>query len=396
MSSPRRTTYLIAAACGLIVANLYYPQTLVGPIGHHLGMAPEHTGLIVTLTQLGYCSGLLLLAPLADLLENRRLAITLTLGCALALMLQGLAHSPAVFLLACYLVGLCSVTVQVLVPLTAHLASEERRGRDVGTVMSGLMTGIMLARPLASAVAEGFGWQSVFWLSALVTLATAGFLRLILPHRQPHVETNYPGLLASMARLYVTTPVLLQRGLYQGFMFGAFSVFWTAAPLYLGSPRIGLNQGQIALFALVGVSGAVAAPIAGALADRGKLVLVTVGSMLLVSLCLAITLLPCSGHTELGLLLGAAVGIDFGTTANLVVSQREIFSLNPAARSRLNGLFIATFFVGGAAGSALGAWAFAHGGWSLTAQCAGALPAAALLLFLVLEAGRRRRATSSK
>lgn len=387
----RRTTYLLAASCSLIVANIYYSQTLVGPISSSLGMSRESSGLIVTLTQLGYCLGLLLLVPLADLLENRRLSVLMTLGCALALLLQGSATSPAMFLLSCSLVGLGSVTAQVLVPLAAHLAPEGRQGREVGTVMSGLMLGIMLSRPLASAITQLAGWRAVFWISSALALGTAALMARTLPRRQPTGSSTYLQLLGSLARLYVSTPILLERGLYQGFMFGAFSIFWTAVPLYLASPALGLDQGQIALFALVGVAGVVVAPLAGAQADKGRLVQVTTAAMTTASACFLLTLLPWSGRAEILLLLLAAIGIDAGATANLVVSQREVFSLNPEFRSRLNGLFISTFFVGGALGSGLGAWAYARGGWEMTASYGATLPALALALFFVLESLRRRR-----
>jgi predicted MFS family arabinose efflux permease len=390
-------TYIMAAACGLIVANIYYSQTLVGPIGDQLGMSRQSSGLIVTLTQLGYCTGLLLLVPLADLLENRRLVVTLTLGCAFALALQGLAVSASFFLLASYLVGLGSVAVQILVALSAHLAPEERRGRVVGKVMSGLMLGVLLARPVASALAQSTGWKSVFWVSAALMVATAWLLARLLPQRQPGKTLSYGGLIVSMAKLYATTPVLRQRGLYQAFMFGAFSLFWTAAPLYLAAAPMGLGQGSIALFSLAGVAGVVAAPMAGAWADKGRLVMVTACSMLTVSLWFLATNLAVPGSSvSLGLLLAAAIGIDFGVTANLVVSQREIFSLAHDLRGRLNGLFISTFFLGGAAGSALGAWAYAEGGWPLTAYLGASLPATALVLFVFQESTRSRRLLKKK
>lgn len=380
---------MLAGACALLVANLYLSQTLVGPIGHALGMKEEGQGLIVTLTQLGYCSGLLLLVPLADLIENRRLSVALSLGCSLSLLLGASASNLAVFLLAAYLTGLCATAVQVLVPLASHLSSPERQGRAVGTVMSGLMFGIMMARPAASAVAQGFGWRAVFGLSSAIALLTSALLWRLLPSRVPRQESRYPQLLSSMVRLYIGTPILIQRALYQAFLFGTFSAFWTAVPLYLSSPSLGLDHGQIALFSLIGVTGVVAAPIAGALADRGKIFIVTVAAMLIVAGSFGLTLLPWQGSAELALLVAAAVGIDFGATANLVVSQREIFSLGAEVRGRLNGLFISTFFLGGAAGSAAGAWAYASGGWDLTALTGASLPVLALLAFLGIEAAKK-------
>lgn len=388
-SNERRQILMLAGACALLVANLYLSQTLVGPIGETLGMSEERRGLIVTLTQLGYCSGLLLLVPLADLLENRSLAVFLALGCSVSLLLGAAASNLTLFLLASYLIGLCATGVQVLVPLAAHLSAPQRQGRAVGQVMSGLMFGIMMARPAASAVAQGFGWRAVFALSSATALLTAVLLWKLLPPRVPQQKHRYLSLLTSMAKLYVGTPILLQRALYQGFLFASFSAFWTAVPLYLSSPALHLNQGEIALFSLIGVTGVVAAPIAGTLADQGRLFGVTVVAMLIVAISFGLTLLPCEGHSELLLLVVAAVGIDFGATANLVVSQREIFRLGDEVRGRLNGLFISTFFLGGAAGSALGAWAYARGGWDFTALTGSALPILALLAFFSIEAGKR-------
>ena len=380
---------LLAAASGLLVSNLYLSQTLVGPIGHALGMSQESRGLIVTLTQLGYCAGLLLLVPLADLVENRRLSAVLAAGCSLTVLTQGLTAQPSTFLAACFGVGFFASAIQILVPLAAHFSLPEASGRAVGTVMSGLMMGIMLSRPVSSAIAQLFGWKAVFGVSSAVALATAVGLWKLLPERHPETRQSYLQLIGSMAKLYVTTPILLQRACYQAFMFGAFSAFWTAVPLYLAGPELGLDQGKIAVFALIGVAGVVGAPLAGMAADRGYVLTVTIAAMLTVAASFALTLLPYSGWWKIGLLLVAALGIDLGATANLVVGQKEVFALGAETRSRLNGLFIATFFVGGALGSALGAWAFAKGGWELTALWGGALPITALVALAMVESYRR-------
>ncbi len=388
---PRGTTFLMAAACGLIVANLYYAQTLVGPIGRDLGMSPQSKGLIVTMSQMGYCLGLLLLVPLADLLENRRLIVAMTLTCAVALVLLSQVTQPFPFLVLSLLIGMASVAVQVVVPFAAHLASDERRGRVVGRVMGGLMLGIMLARPAASAVAEIWGWRAVFLCSSAVMLVSAGILWRWLPQRLPETDLSYSELVRSLANLLMDTPLLRERGLYQALLFGAFSLFWTAVPLYLAGPDFALSQGHIALFSLAGVAGVVAAPVAGILADQGRLVLVTIASMVLVSVSFLLPHVVSPGSSAyMGLLVLAAIGIDFGVTANLVVSQREIYSLNPALRSRLNGLFIALFFVGGACGSGLGAWAFERGGWSFTSFAGAGLPILALVVFAGLRWKRLR------
>jgi predicted MFS family arabinose efflux permease len=374
---------LFAIACGLIVANLYYGQPLVGPIASELGLSPAAAGLLVTLTQIGYGLGLLFIVPLGDIVENRRLVLTLIISCALALLSAAMVRSAPVFLAAAAAIGFTSVTVQILVPWSAHMASEANRGRVVGNVMSGLLMGIMLARPVASFVASLWGWHAIYLLSAAVMAALAVLLLFILPSRRPEAKLPYSKLLASLWWLARTQPVLQRRALDQACLFGAFSLFWTTVPLFLSSPAFGLSQRGIALFALAGVAGAIAAPISGRLADRGQSRAVSIVAMLMVAGGFLISLVAQDGSTlSLALLTIAAIVLDFGVTANLITGQRAIFALGAEYRSRLNGLYMASFFMGGAACSALGAWAYAHGGWMLACWAGLALPVVALAHFL--------------
>lgn len=379
----RSMTFFLAAACGLIVANLYYAQPLVGPISVELGMSPGSAGLIVTLTQIGYGLGLLLVVPLGDLFENRRLIVSMVGLVVLALLAAGLASTSTLFLLAALFIGLGSVAVQIIVPLSAHMAPEAMRGQVVGNVVSGLMVGIMMARPVASFIAQYSNWHTVFFLSAAVMVVLAIVLARVLPQRVPAGKTSYGALLASMGHLALNTPVLRRRALYQACLFSAFSLFWTTTPLLLGGPAFGLSQNGIALFALAGVAGAIAAPIAGRLADRGLSKPATAGAMAAVALAFIITHIGAEGSTlSLVLLTVAAILLDFGVSMNLVLGQRAIYALGADLRSRLNGLFMATFFIGGAIGSALGGWIFAHGGWPATAWAGLALPVLAFAYFL--------------
>ncbi len=376
---PRWLGLLLATACGLIVANIYYAQPLIGPIAAAIGLAPGSAGLIVTMSQVGYGLGLLLVVPLGDLLETRRLVLAALLVAILALLAAAMSNAAAPFLLASLFIGIGSVTVQVLVPYAAHLAPEATRGRAVGNVMSGLMLGIMLSRPVSSVLDDLLGWHAVFALSAAVMAALGLVLRLALPPRHPPPGLSYPALLASMATLVRRTPLLRRRATYHACLFGAFSVFWTTVPLLLAR-SFHLSQSGIAVFALVGVGGAVSAPLAGHAADRGWIRSGTVLSMLGVALAFAAMPMEERLGFRAGLvLLGAcAVLLDFAVTAHLVFGQRALFALGPATRSRLNGLYMATFFCGGAASSAAGAWAFAHGGWTLSCRLGLALPLLAL------------------
>ncbi|OBZ97089.1 MFS transporter [Pararhizobium polonicum] len=376
-------TLLLAAACGLIAANLYYAQPLIGPISTSLGLSPGAAGLIVTLTQIGYGLGLLFIVPLGDLFENRKLILSVMGLGTIAVVGAGLASTPLPFLASAFFIGLGSVAIQIIVPYAAHMAPEAHRGRAVGNVMSGLMVGIMLARPASSFIAEFLPWHMVFFISAVVLVILAMVLARALPPRIPQTGLSYGRLLASMGRLVVTTPILRRRSLYQACMFAAFSLFWTTTPLLLSGPEFGLSQGQIALFALAGAAGAIAAPIGGRLADKGWSYLATRLAMISVAVAFLIThVAPTGSLLALGLLTFAAVLLDFGVTTNLVLGQRAIFVLGAEYRSRLNGLYMATFFAGGAIGSALGGWLYAEGGWWAASMFGLALPACGLLYSL--------------
>ncbi len=375
----RALIFLLACSCGLIVANLYYAQPLISLIAPDVHLAPAAGGLIVTLTQIGYCLGLILLVPLADLLENRKLVLWVMAGGVLTLMAAAVAQSAAVFLLASFCIGLGSVAVQMLIPIAAHISPAEIRGRVVGTVMSGLLVGIMMARPIGSFIAASYGWRFVYELSAVAMVLLMGVLWRLLPVRTPVIQHRYVDLIGSLWTLLRDTPVLRRRAAYQALLFASFSLFWTAVPLMLSSPRFGLSQNGIAIFALIGVAGAVAAPIAGRLADRGKTHLVTGLSMVLV--VIAFLLAWLGGVYALGILLLAGVVLDFAVQANLVVGQRALFALGEHTRGRLNGLYIALFFLGGAVGSAVASICYSYGGWPLVCVIGAVFPLLALLLY---------------
>lgn len=383
---PAWLVLLMAAACGILVANLYYAQPLIGPISQSLGMSPAAAGLIVTLAQVGYGLGLLLLVPLGDLMENRRLVVSVVAACAVSLAGAAVSATAAPFLLSALAIGICTVAAQILVPFAAHLSPEPIRGRVVGQVMSGLLLGIMLARPLSSFIASMSGWHMVFVLSATVTAVLAVALWRLLPQRVPaHAGVRYGALLRSMGPLWLTQPVLRRRALCHAGLFSAFSLFWTAVPLHLAE-RFGMTQRGIALFALAGVAGALVAPLAGRLADAGQARPVLSRNIIRLALAMGAVAFPVSllgsGAMAIGALLAGAILLDAAVTLNLILSQRAVYALGDAIRSRVNGLFMAVFFTGGALGSALGGWAMAEGGWGLTAWVGFALPAAALIYAL--------------
>ncbi len=376
-------TMLLAAAAGIIVANLYYAQPLVGPIGAALGMPPGAAGLVVTLTQVGYCLGLLFIVPLGDLLENRRLIVSGLVATGAALAMAASANAAWQFLLAALAIGLGAVVAQVLVPFAAHLAPEATRGQTVGKVVSGLLLGIMVARPVASLLAGFGGWQAVFGIAAALVLLLAVVLHFKLPQRRPAAAQRYGALIASLWPVLANTPVLRRRALYHAGLFGAFSLFWTVVPQALSGPDFGLSQNGIALFALVGMAGAVASPIAGRLADGGHTLGATAIALAVGALSFMLPLFaPHSKPLALGVLAVAAIVLDAAVAANLVLGQRALFALGAEIRSRLNGLYFALFFAGGALGSALGGWVYAEYGWHAALVTGMLLPALALPAWL--------------
>lgn len=375
-----RLTFVFAVACGLMVANLYYAQALVGEIAPAMRLPPGIAGLVVTLTQIGYGAGLMLIVSLADLVENRRLILTMVGGAALGLAGVFLSRDAVSFLIFSFVTGFCSVGAQVMVPLAAHLAPDAKRGQVVGNIMAGLITGIMLARPAASALAAIAGWRAIFAVSAVLMVALGVALARLLPTRQPRPGMHYGQILSSSLSLLVRTPAIRRRTAYQTLLFATFNLFWTAIPLLLAQ-RFGLGQIGIALFALAGAGGALAAPIAGRLGDRGYIRAGTAAALGLAIIAMLAAGWAAAAH-GLILLAAMAVLLDAATQFNQVLSQRVIYAIAPEARGRINAVYMTCMFIGGAAGSTLASLTYAHGGWTMTALTGAALTGMALLLFL--------------
>nr|WP_313403761.1 MFS transporter [Pseudomonas sp.] len=373
---------LFALCCGAIVANLYYAQPIIELIAPDVGLSAERASLIVSLTQIGYALGLLFLVPLADLLESRRLMLITTAAALLCLLAAAFAHQPDLFLGLALLIGLSSVSVQMLIPLAVNLAPEASRGRVVGNIMSGLLLGILLARPLASVVAGEFGWRAVYLMAAALMLVITLVIATTIPRHAPSHSASYGQLLASLVHLLRRYPTLRRRALYQGLMFASFSLFWTVAPLELAR-HLGLSQQDIALFALAGAIGAVAAPIAGRLADAGYTWRASLVALILAPLAFAPNLLN-AGLGWIGL-IATAIVLDFAVQMSMVLGQRTIYALEPQSRARLNALYMTSIFVGGAIGSALASPVYERFGWSGTALLAAGLPLLALLVFIGKE-----------
>lgn len=383
-----------AIACGITVANIYYAQPLVGPISESFGLDLSSAGVMLTMVMFGYVVGLLFLAPLGDLVENKSL-ILITLGALIAsLLIAAAAPTAGVFIASTMLVGLTAVATQMILPVVAHLAPERRRGQIVGTVMSGLLFGILLSRPLATMVAGSFGWRAVFVMSAALMCGVLVLMMITLPRRQPEHSLNYARLIRSLWNLALTTRVLQQRATYQCLLYGSFSLFWTAMPLVLEQAPFSFGHIAMSAFLLSGAGGALIAPWAGKLADHGRGDLVTVSAMLLVLASFVVTWIGghAGGTTAVILFVIAGILIDAGTQGNVVAGQRAIYALASATRSRLNALFLAGAFFGGAVGSGFSGFAVARGGTTMIAVIGIGVSLVALALFGLEVATRKHSA----
>ncbi|MCI5078178.1 MFS transporter [Oricola sp.] len=374
------TTMLFAVACGALAGNLYYAQPLVALIAQSMGLSTTAESLIFTAAQFGYAIGLLFLVPLGDLFENRRLILAVMVMNVASL--AGLALAPGLSTLFAMIlvVGFTSTAAQVIVPLAASLAPAARRGAVVGNVMTGLFVGILLARPASSFIADHLGWRGVFALSAVLVTGLTIWGAFAIPRRVPQARHAYLRLIGSLAHLMATEPVLRRRTAYQTAMFSAFTVFWTASPIVL--LRQGYTPSEIALFALAGVSGVFAAPVAGRMADRG---FARPGTAVAIGLGLITFLIAWISQANFWALMVAGVLIDFGVQGNMVLSQRELYQLDEAIRSRLTAAYMTTFFLGGAVASALTSPVLTLFGWTGICLLGGLLPLTALAYFAVAE-----------
>jgi len=384
---------LFAVSCGISAANLYYAQPLLPQISRDLHVGSGRAALVITAGQVGYGIGLALIVPLGDILVRRRLVPGLLLVAAAALLAASVAPDITILIMAVTVAGLCSVAAQILVPFAASLAGDWERGRVVGTVMSGLLLGILLARTFSGLIAQAAGWRTVYVVAGGVVLVLSAVLNRRLPgeHRRPSMD--YSELLASVVHLMRTEPVLRLRSAIGGLTFATFNVIWTSlAFLLVGSPYH-YGEAVIGLFGLLGASGALAASFSGRLADRGLERWVTGGSLLV--LVGSIGLLAIGAHQLWALIAGIVVG-DLAIQAVHIQNQQLIFGIHPSARSRLTTGYMVTYFIGGAVGSATTGLAYAADGWSGVIVLGVCYSGSGLALWLASQAGLIHRRSKGR
>lgn len=390
--SPRplspRLLLLMSVATGLSVAGNYYAQPLLSTIAKDLGLGTAAATGIVTTAQLSYGAGLLLLVPLADLLERRRLIVVLMLLAAAGLATSALATGHLGLLAGTVIAGVCSVVAQILVPFAATLAAPEDRGRSVGFVMSGLLLGILLARVVAGGISSLFDWRMVYAFAAVSMTICAGGLAVSLPRCREDAGLGYARLLLSVAELFLQEPILRLRAVFGMLSFALFSLFWTPLTFLLKAPPYGYPDAAIGLFGLAGVAGAFAANGAGRLADRGK---GGIGTWIGLLGLLAAWLPLAFAQASLPALLAGALVLDLAVQLVHVGNQNAIYALRPQARSRLNAGYMTCYFLGGAGGSWLATTIYPTAGWHGVVTAGAGLAALGIVLGMV-----KRRAIAGK
>ncbi|WP_339381426.1 MFS transporter [Brasilonema bromeliae] len=364
----RSLVLIMAITCGTVVANLYYNQPLLVVIAQNLQASNHATGWIPMLTQIGYAVGLFLLVPLGDLMERRRLILMMLVLTSVALGAAAASLNLAWLLVASLAIGITSVSAQLIIPFAAQLAKPEHRGRIVGTVMSGVLIGILLARTVSGFVGASLGWRAMYWLASGLMIVLAVVLLRMLPKSQPSLRVSYPQLVGSLFKLIQQQPILREASLAGAMSFGAFSAFWSTLVFFLAQPPYHYGSEVTGLFGLVGVVGATAAPVAGKIADKRN-------PKITVALGLSITTLSflifwVFGYHILGLIVGVIL-LDLGAQSTHISNQARIFSLPLEFHSRLNALYMTFSFMGGALGSFLSAYAWSR--WEWHGVCAIAL-----------------------
>lgn len=371
--------FVMAVASGMSVANLYFAQPLLHTLARSFGVSNGAAGSIITMTQLGYALGLVLLVPLGDLLERRHLIARVLLGAVVALIAAALSPKLIWFDIACLFIGVTAVVAQVLIPFAAHLAHDADRGRVVGRVMSGLLMGILLARVASGFVSDVLGWRGVYWIAAGLMLVQALVLVRVLPAEPPQSRQRYGALLLSILHLVRDEPVLRRRIVYGMAVFASFSVLWTSLPFLLAPAPYAYSDSVIGLFGLLGVAGVLMASFAGHLHDLGHSRLTTGSALLLV--VLSFVFMGLWPYHVAAIIIGI-VFLDLGVQGTQILNQSSIYSLRPEARSRLTTAYMTCFFLGGAIGSAVAAAAFTHFGWTGVAVAGGGFGAIGFLYWL--------------
>ncbi|MED1266791.1 MFS transporter [Bacillus mycoides] len=391
--------FILAISCGSLAANIYYAQPIVQFIAKDLNISSDLSGSLTTFTQIGYGLGLFFIVPMADLFKSKKIIGGLIGLTILSLIGALISTNGIVFLLLTTIIGIGVCAAQMLVPLTMRIVPIEETGKYVGKVMSGLLIGIMIARPLSIGIADWFGWRMVFLFSLIVLVVILLLIIKFLPDYEVVSTSNmrYQNLIASMVKLLIHTSSLQQRAFYHACLFATFSLYWTVIPILLRSEPLHYLNNEIALFGFVAIAGALLTPTIGKIADKGYIFTMTNVSMALVLLSI-ILLFFVQNHSlfSMILILISGVCIDIGVAGNLLLGQKVIFSLNPEIRNRLNGLYMTIFFLGGAVGSWVGSYTYYKFNSEVTLLIGAAFPLIALFVHFIKNNTKKLSKTKSE
>jgi predicted MFS family arabinose efflux permease len=368
---------LLAVAAGISVANLYYAQPLAASMAATLGVSSAALGSALAATQIGYALGMVLLVPLGDGRERRRVIVTTLLAAAPPLLLVAGARNVAMLALSSLLVGVASSVPQMILPYAVELAPIADRGRVVGTVMSGLLAGILLSRTASGALGALFGWRLVFVIAAAAMLVLAATLRALLPPQEPATALGWGTIVRSLASVWSTQPTLRRRAFVGALGFASFSVFWSTLSFHL--QRIGYGSATAGTFGIVGIAGVLVGPMAARRATGDNPSRLNVAALLVLALSFVVFFLFRASLLTLG---AGVVLLDAGVQASHLTNQTVVFGLAPELRSRLNALYMVFYFAGGALGTALASVAWALGGWSAVCLLGAVLALLGLLPLL--------------
>lgn len=352
--------FLMAFAIGVTIASNYYAQPLLHSITHDLHIAVEHAGSIIMTAQLSYAVGLLFITPLGDMIERKRLILILMLLSTCGLVISASSQNLWMLIVGTAMTGLFSTVAQVLIPFAATLAKPEHRGKIVGTLMSGMLLGILLGRTFAGAISTIADWHYVYWIATGIMLIVTLLLWLSLPRYRNHISINYLQLLLSIGALYRQEPVLKIRSLLAITSFALFSLLWTPLAFLLTDAPYHYSDFIIGLFGLAGAAGALGSPIVGKLSDKGKgKTATTIGLALLLASWLPLSL---AQYSIIALILGVIL-LDFAVQVTHVSNMSAIYQIRPEARSRINTGYMVSYFAGGMLGSVGSTYLFSHYGW---------------------------------
>lgn len=367
-------------ATAVVVANLYYNQPLLADIAHSFNVSQAEAGSISMLTQIGYASGMLFIIPLGDMLKRKRLIMVDFILIVISLLLAAISPSIHFMMIASFLIGASSVIPQLLLPMAAHLANPQERGKTVGFVMSGLLIGVLLSRTVSGYIGAALGWRSMYFIAAAMMVLLWILLYFLLPEIEPTYKGRYKQLMYSIIHLIKEEPQLRIASARGALCYGCFGAFWTTLVFLLKEPQFNAGSKVAGAFGLVGAFGALAASLSGRLSDKGggfKLIAYSI-----VILIISYVVFGLSSHSIAGLVVGVIL-MDMGVQATHISNQTLVFSLRPEARNRLNTVYMVSYFIGGATGTFLASQAWNIYKWNGVVAIGLILSVLALIVHLV-------------